>query len=126
MHPFIVWSNLAYLIPAGIAVFFGMWLVAALMLELSIMSTIFHMRRTPWLMKVDDFSSYLVFLVCIVLLYVGRSSPWFWWAALFIATSFFVRMFLDTNYKHPVYHGVWHICAALVVTCCIFAGASAL
>ncbi len=124
MPRFIVWSNGFYLIPVAVSLYFHAWIPAVAITVLAVISTIFHVRRGTVLLKLDDWSAHAVGALCAVFLYIGRFSPWFWLAFFVLIGGLIIRYLLDTRYRHPLYHGAWHLCASLAMASCVLAYAS--
>ena len=116
-----VWSNVPFIIPAGIAVYKGLWAYGALIAVAAGVSYYYHHTDETALKRVDKFLAYSVITANLYVLYLSNFRlPYFLIAIVFVAIAFYFFL-TGKDHKYDVYHGMWHFCSVIITLMCVLA-----
>ena len=108
------WSNLLFLLPLGMAVYFRIWLSAVILCAVLISSFVYHLSRQKKLAHTDALLAKVLILSNVWICYLGRFSlPWFA-ATLILAGLALYFYFCEQNKNYILWHGLWHLSSALI------------
>jgi len=116
-----VWSNVPFLLPSILALSKGLWLYAALIASASCVSLYYHLTNERGLKKTDKVLAYGVIISNLYIIYLADfKQPYFSVAIVFVIIAFY--FFLNgKEHKYDVYHGLWHLCSAVITLMCVLA-----
>jgi predicted membrane channel-forming protein YqfA (hemolysin III family) len=116
---FLVWSNLLFVIPLVISVYFQMWGMVCIIAGTLASSIAYHTFGGDRNLMIDRVFGILLIFADGILVFLGHFVfPYFLLAIFFggIALSFYMRKeFIRFN----LHHGMWHICVSLGTICCL-------
>ena len=118
---FVVWSNVAYLVPLAAAAAAGLWVFAVLLGALFITSTGYHFSNERKFIMSDQVSAYAVIAYNLFLLFstgfpVGNLTL----ALVLLAAALYFR-YVGEKKNFDLSHGLWHISCASITLACISA-----
>lgn len=109
-------SNVFFLIPLGMALWYGLFLHSVLILWVMIFSTLFHLSVKKKFKIMDNLFAYLLIASNLYLLYLSHfQEPYFVLALLFVVIWFY---FLFKKKKDDY---EWHISSTIISILCILA-----
>jgi hypothetical protein len=121
MLKFKLWSNVFYLAPFAMAVYWQLWPTALLALCVASFGMLFHFYREKRYLLPDSFSAWLLIFTNLVLCYLGGfQAPYFWIALLFLLFALFYHFYPWKHSEYNLNHGLWHLYGALITLFCIF------
>ncbi len=108
------YSNLPFILPAGVAFYKSLPLYGALMLLATAVSLVHHWYEV-WLVKVtDQFLALSVIAANLYVLYLsGFRQPHFALALLWVGIAFYF-FFTGKGEKYDLYHALWHISSVMI------------
>jgi hypothetical protein len=116
-----LWSNLPFFIPAAIACYKGLWFYGAIIAAAALVSLYYHHTDEVGLKRTDKVLAYSVIFSNLYILYLSDfKQPYFSVAIIFVIIAFY--FFLNgKEHKYDVYHGLWHLCSAVIMLMCVLA-----
>jgi hypothetical protein len=116
-----IWSNIPFYIPAGIAIYKGLWLYGLLIFTAASVSYYYHHTNETEFKRVDKILAYSVIATNLYILYLAKfKAPYFEIALVFVAIAFYFFL-TGKDHKYDVYHGMWHLCSVIITLMCVLA-----
>ena len=120
IHRFAVWSNLFYLVPIVLALYFHLALVAFIVLLLFLLSSAFHVLGEREFIRLDVAIATTVVMVNVLLLYFSEFNSRFLPAVLALTViAFGIRFIIERGDRGGTAHGFWHLIAAAITSLCL-------
>jgi uncharacterized membrane protein len=114
---FAAWSNVFYLIPFGIALFFSLWFVAASVFLLFIASTGLHLFRSRFFSQADRLCSFEIAIIGIGLIVMSQvANPYLFLAFTCFGIGLYFYLYMSRRKRDHVWHGWWHACVAASIS----------
>lgn len=114
-------SSAAYLAPAGVAFFYGLYPTAILSVAVAGFGILYHLSNEKKFLLLDFSFALLLILSNFILIYLGNfKAPYIWFVALFVVLSFWHYFFRQKHGSYEWHHGMWHVYGALITIFCIF------
>ena len=120
LRTFLMWSNLFYVAPLVVALYYGLYVTAYLSLCVVFFGIIFHLYKEKKFLLPDRVSALLLIGTNLVLCYLGHFAfPYFYIALLFVFLAVFYDFYPTTKKDFDLNHGLWHLYGALITVFCI-------
>lgn len=119
-HDFLKWSNLFFLIPLIIGIFYNLYWYSMILFVVFIVSYDFHLfNETKNIYYLDVIFSSTLMISNLVLLFMGYSS--FPYNFLAVGSALIALVFYFRRSKHDYYlnHSFWHVFSAMVCVFCL-------
>ncbi|MEK7673191.1 MAG: hypothetical protein AAB373_04880 [Patescibacteria group bacterium] len=117
---FRVWSNVFFLIPLVMALYYDLFLHAGLIFAVMIFSTLFHINREKKGEGVDRFFALTLMAYNLYLIYLsGFRQPYLLLAIVLVAVAFYFYFRQKQNYDFN--HSLWHLASVAITIVCILA-----
>jgi hypothetical protein len=110
----IVWSNLAFVLPLGVAIYFRVWPSAIVLGAVIVASFAYHFSEEKKLRRIDPFFAWLLILSNLWICYLGNfASPYFEIALLFVVVALCFYLLVQKR-NEILMHSFWHFFSALI------------
>lgn len=113
-----IWSNVLYVLPLSLAVFYNLYLEAFFIILSTIASILYHLSREKnhKLFVIDNVCSLLLIGSNLYLCYLSDfKGPYFQLAMIFVLIAFYYYFKAQKN-NYPLHHSMWHIACAIITT----------
>ncbi len=102
------YSNVLFLIPFFLALYFGLYLYAFVIFFVITVSLSYHHSNREKFIKADENTSWLLITSNLYLCFLGNfHTPHFLYALLLVAISSYFYFNQKKNYE--LYHSLWHV-----------------
>ncbi len=116
-----IWSNISFVIPFVMALYFGLYIYASIVLISTFLSTMYHLHNEKRFKKSDMLLSTLLITCNLYYFYLsGFKEPYFASALLFVLIGFWF-FYKATNNNYALNHSVWHVASACITVFAIVA-----
>src|SRR4051812_43617315 len=103
-----VWSNLFFLLPLGLAGFYGLYVPAVVILVSTSVSTLFHLHDEKRFSFADSLCASVLILSNLYLFYLARFSPLYFIPAIFLSFLAFFFFYRAQKNDYELHHSFWH------------------
>jgi len=114
-----VWSNIAFLAPLIVALSFGLYEMAFLILSTIAASVAHHTKGNKKLKTADRLVAYTLIGANLYLLYLFEFAYPYFTSALVFAAIAFHFYFRDEEKNQDFDHSMWHLSSAVVTLMCL-------
>jgi hypothetical protein len=116
-----MWSNVFYLAPLTVALYWGLWITVFLCLCVAVCGILYHRSNEKRYLIPDSASAWFLIASNLILCYLGSfTEPYFAIAFLFLCLALFYHYFPWTKKEYNLGHGLWHLYGALITLFCVF------
>lgn len=113
-----IYTSLFFLVPMFLALYFKIYLMAILLLTVTIFSIIFHIFDEKKLKIIDPIFAYILIASNLYLCFLFRFNLiYFLPALLFVLLALICLVREKKNYE--LYHSLWHIFSGIITIFCI-------
>jgi len=113
-----IYTSLFFLVPMFLALYFKIYLMAILLLTVTIFSIIFHIFDEKKLKIIDPIFAYILIASNLYLCFLFRFNLiYFLPAPLFVLLALICLVKEKKNYE--LYHSLWHIFSGIITIFCI-------
>ena len=120
-----VWSNFPFLLPAALAVTNEQYLYGLLITVSALASLIHHMDNGVNIKLIDQLFALTIISANLYVLHLsGWLQPYFGVALAFVVLAFYF-FFKGKSKNYDIYHGLWHLCSAVITLMCVIAYSAA-
>lgn len=115
-----VWSNILFLIPISVALYFGLFYFSIFLALGTIISFLYHYSGEKKLHSMDKILSGIAIAWSFVLVYRGGFEPRSFLYALIVFVALAVYFFSsDEDGKNEMRHSFWHFFISFIAVFCI-------
>ncbi|HUO56483.1 MAG TPA: hypothetical protein VMU27_03570 [Candidatus Paceibacterota bacterium] len=117
---FAVWSNVFYLLPLVLAIYYQLWVVAFVLLLVIASSVAFHSSGEKNYIYSDWDAAALLIIANLVLWYLSGFELFYSMAIIGLALmALSIRFFIEHHNRGGIAHGFWHLTSAAVTLLCV-------
>jgi len=119
-----VWSNIVFLFPFALAVFFGNLIVSLLIASVFVASTLYHFtseKEKGFFLTLDQtLGSFLALFNAGLVAFGAFTPPYFYFALVFVAFALYFykrqyQLWFENNFsEYEIYHSLWHVASSLI------------
>ena len=120
LHRFAVWSNVFYLVPVVLALYFHLVWVAFVVSLLFLFSSAFHIMGEREFVRTDIAVAATIAILNIALLFLGGVKLLLLSAVLIlVGVALGIRFVVERGNRGGIAHGFWHLTAAAITSLCL-------
>lgn len=120
MH-FKIWSNIFFLIPLLLSIYYQIWVHSVLILSVMIFSTLCHINHEKKWAIIDQISAIALMLFNLYLVYLSHfRQPYFFLVLFFVVVAFYFYL-KQRKSNYNLNHSLWHLSSVVITVLCILA-----
>ena len=116
-----IWTNLAFLIPATLSLYYKIYWHLTFILLLLVFSILFHLKKEKILGRLDTFFAMVLIFSNSYLLYLSGFATVYTTLIIFFIIIAFIFFYRAKNKRYELNHALWHLSSVIVTVLCILA-----
>lgn len=118
---FKIWSNIFFLIPLLLSIYYQIWVHSMLIFAVMVFSTFYHIKNEKKWDVVDKTAAISLISFNLYLCYLSNfRQPYFFLALFFVMVAFYFY-FKQKKSNYDLNHSLWHLSSVFITVLCVVA-----